>query len=70
VLLYKPWRRRIDKKRLGDAHFTPLPQSPNNNTPGEEEEQIGASTTAERSKTFDITVEPVETTDAAGPAHR
>jgi high-affinity nickel-transport protein len=70
VLLYKPWRRRIDKKRIGDAHFTPLPQSPNTNTPGEEEEQIGASATAERSKTFDVTVEPVETTNAAGPAHR
>ncbi|KAF2730675.1 NicO-domain-containing protein [Polyplosphaeria fusca] len=27
VLLYKPWRRRIDKKRLQRQNFAPLPQS-------------------------------------------
>jgi high-affinity nickel-transport protein len=25
VLLYKPWRRRIDRKRLRNATFEPLP---------------------------------------------
>ncbi|KAL6704857.1 hypothetical protein ACN47E_007540 [Coniothyrium glycines] len=27
VLLYKPWRRRIEKRRLQNAHFEPLPQA-------------------------------------------
>ncbi|KAF2477553.1 high affinity nickel transport protein nic1 [Lindgomyces ingoldianus] len=27
VLLYKPWRRRVDRKRARRAHFLPLPQT-------------------------------------------
>ncbi|KAI4675752.1 uncharacterized protein J4E88_007787 [Alternaria novae-zelandiae] len=36
VLLYKPWRRRIDRKRVNNAHFEPLPQE--NDVPGSDEE--------------------------------
>jgi high-affinity nickel-transport protein len=70
VILYQPWRRRIDKRRIGEAHFEPLPQSPTTATPNEEEQQTGAALTAGQPKTFDVNVEPVEATDAAGPVYR
>jgi high-affinity nickel-transport protein len=70
VLLYKPWRRRVDRKRVKNAHFEALPQE--NDTAGLDEEEpreVLASTTT-HPKDVDVNVESVETTDVAGPAHR
>ncbi|CAO2651609.1 Nn.00g041790.m01.CDS01 [Neocucurbitaria sp. VM-36] len=36
VLVYKPWRRRIEQKRARRAHFEPLPQTPLAARPDEE----------------------------------
>jgi high-affinity nickel-transport protein len=70
VLLYKPWRRRIDRKRVNNAHFEPLPQE--NDVPVSDEEHhreaFASSTT--QAKAVDVNVEPVEATDIAGPVHR
>ncbi|KAH6625795.1 high-affinity nickel-transport protein-domain-containing protein [Boeremia exigua] len=68
VLLYKPWRRRVDKKRLGNAHFEPLSQAPDDIVPIEGEPQQcsqGRST-----KDVDVVVQSAEVPDFAGPAHR
>lgn len=70
MLLYKPWRRRIDKKRVSNAHFEPLPQNPSATQPDDEEQQNLPESNRNRSKDVDVYVEPVDTTGAAGPAHR
>lgn len=70
VLLYKPWRRRIDRKRLGDAHFEPLSQDsiPAQIVDEELESDPGANQT--HSKDVGVNVVPVKATDAAGPVQR
>ncbi|KZM18973.1 metal ion binding [Ascochyta rabiei] len=70
VLLYKPWRRRIDKKRLGNAHFEPLSQSPDTATRNDEEQHSGAAGREGGTKNVDVVVQSIEATDLAGPAHR
>lgn len=70
MLLYKPWRRRIDKKRVQNAHFEPLSQDPNNNRLDEEEQQVPPPADTTLTKNIDVDVAPVESIDAAGPAYR
>jgi high-affinity nickel-transport protein len=69
VLIYKPWRRRIDKKRVRNAHFEPLSQD--QATAGLEEEELQHAPVASNDvpKDMGVSVEPVEVTDAAGPVH-
>ncbi|EOA83500.1 hypothetical protein ACJQWK_00326 [Exserohilum turcicum] len=68
VLLYKPWRRRIDKKRVSNAHFEPLSQDQEAMGPSEEDDVPGPDTA--HTKDVNVTVEPIEATNVAGPAHR
>jgi high-affinity nickel-transport protein len=70
VLFYKPWRRRIDKKRVSDAHFEPLSQDLETNEPQDEEQRTVPQSMATYAKDVDVSVEPVEATDVAGSAHR
>jgi len=66
VVLYKPWRRQIDKKRARRAHFIPLPQSSDTRVEATEEDpEILPIQTKSRNE---INVAPVEATDAAGLA--
>jgi len=72
-LLYRPWRRRVDKMRLGNAHFEPLSQGSNYSGPSnqeqeqqQEQEQSGESSAA---KDVDVVVQSIEDTSLAGPAH-
>ena len=71
VILYKPWRRRIDRKRVRNAHFEPLSQDAAT-TRAEDEEEQQNMLRAQKSvtKDVDVNIEPIETTEAAGPAHR
>jgi high-affinity nickel-transport protein len=68
VLLYKPWRRRIDRKRLRNAAFEPLGAQAEVNNDGETVNYMDNRTTRDDSKTVDVSIEPVETVDAAGPS--
>lgn len=70
VILYKPWRRRIDKRRVRDAHFEPLSQDPSNARAEEEEIQAPAATRQDVIKDPNVNIEPVERTDEAGPVDR
>lgn len=70
VILYKPWRRRIDKKRLGNAHFEPLPQNPSTQTPEDEYLQDAREESLSQNKGARVSVAHVEATDAVGPVHR
>ena len=69
MLFYKPWRRRIDRKRIGEAHFEPLSQSPTADAPNEEEQQDGTTVEADQPKVFNVRVEPAGTSDAARPVY-
>jgi high-affinity nickel-transport protein len=70
VLIYKPWRRRVDNQRLRGATFEPLPTHdegiPENSIRREEE----STNTPIVTKTMGANVESVESTDAAGPHAR
>lgn len=69
VLLYKPWRRRVDKKRAKRAHFVPLPQSSDIRRDLDDEDVESTPTpTKDGISGAEIHIAPVETTDAAGPA--
>lgn len=70
VLLYKPWRRRVDKKRLGNAHFEPLSQNTNTPERNEEEHHYRLTTAGGGLKDVDVVVQSVEATDLAGPSQR
>lgn len=70
VILYKPWRRRIDKRRVRDAHFEPLSQDPSNIRVEEEEIQVAATARQDVIKDPNVNIEPVERTDGAGPVDR
>lgn len=67
VLLYKPWRRRVDKKRLGNAHFEPLSQNPDTIITNDEDLQ---NATDRSTKDLDVVVQSVKAADSAGPAHQ
>jgi high-affinity nickel-transport protein len=70
-LLYKPWRRRVDKSRASNDHFEPISQDSTILRP--EGEELHASTVVGqriRTKEPDINVRSVEATDIAGPAQR
>lgn len=63
MLLYKPWRRRIDQRRLRCATFEPLPteaEADVGDRQAKDEERVD-----HQSKAAHISVEPIETTDAA-----
>ncbi|KAF9737715.1 hypothetical protein PMIN02_004603 [Paraphaeosphaeria minitans] len=68
VLLYKPWRRRIDRKRMRNATFEPLDAQAEDEFEGEMGRDAQNRTTKDDSKTAEVGIEPVETTDAAGPS--
>ncbi|RAR13036.1 high affinity nickel transport protein nic1 [Stemphylium lycopersici] len=70
VLLYKPWRRRIDNRRATNAHFEPLPQDQETPEPNREELRYAPGQENVYTKDVDVNVEPVEATDVAGPARR
>ncbi|KAF2846457.1 NicO-domain-containing protein [Plenodomus tracheiphilus IPT5] len=70
VLLYKPWRRRIDKRRMQNAHFEPLVQDPNSVEPVDEDSLKISTTSKNDRKKVDISVAAVEATDLAGPSRR
>jgi high-affinity nickel-transport protein len=70
VILYKPWRRRIDKKRVRNAHFEPLPQNLVATTRDADEPHDAPAIGSDGMKGLDIKVQPIEATDVAGPAHR
>lgn len=67
-MLYKPWRRRVDKKRLGSAHFEQLTQGPDAATPSDEERRSGTMDRNAGTKGADIEVQSFETAALAGPA--
>ncbi|KAF2653219.1 high affinity nickel transport protein nic1 [Lophiostoma macrostomum CBS 122681] len=72
VLLYKPWRRHIDKKRARNAHFEPLEQNNGGLAEDQEDEELGdrpknSNDTKNRAGDVEVSVEPVEVTDSAGP---
>lgn len=67
MLLYKPWRRRIDRKRVRNAHFEPLSQ--NIDIQRDDEELVEGPTVAKKGvDETEINIEPVQSTDTAGPA--
>ncbi|KAF2248369.1 NicO-domain-containing protein [Trematosphaeria pertusa] len=68
VILYKPWRRRIDKKRLRNATFEPLPPNTYTDAETDEDREDGSKQVKDGVKGADVDIEPVEATDAAGPA--
>ncbi|KAF7443139.1 HoxN High-affinity nickel permease [Pyrenophora tritici-repentis] len=70
VLLYKPWRRRIDKKRVSNAHFEPLSQDQDIPGPDEEASRNAPSPKINCTKDVNVYVEPIDGTDSAGPANR
>ncbi|KAF2995996.1 Mitochondrial beta-keto-acyl synthase [Curvularia kusanoi] len=72
VLLYRPWRRRVDKMRLGNAHFESLSQtfSPSGPNDEEQQQQQQRSDESRATKDVDVLVRSVEETDLAGPAYR
>jgi high-affinity nickel-transport protein len=70
VILYKPWRRRIDKQRVRNAHFEPLSQDPNNVQGEGEELGVSSITRHEVGKDVVVDVDAIGASDAAGPARR
>jgi high-affinity nickel-transport protein len=67
VLLYKPWRRRIDKKRAQRAHFVPLPQSSDGQGTATTFEDGMDAPTQQTKDGSKVNTAPIEATDAAGP---
>lgn len=66
MLIYKPWRRRLDKRRLRDAAFESLPTHdegvPEDGGQREEEPTRPPIVT----KTMGAIVKPVQSTNTAG----
>jgi high-affinity nickel-transport protein len=67
VIVYRPWRRRIDKRRVRNAHFEPLSQDPS--SARVDNEELHVSPVTDRTPTKDLAI-AVEAVDAAGPSHR
>lgn len=70
ILLYKPWRRRVDKKRLGNAHFEPLTQGTDTAVLGGEEQQRDEIDRNTGRKEADTEIQSFETAALAEPSHR
>lgn len=70
MILYKPWRRRIDKRRVHSAHFEPLSQDPASARAEGEGLQVPLTTGREGLKDPNVLIEPVDATVIAGPANR
>ncbi|KAF1939081.1 NicO-domain-containing protein [Clathrospora elynae] len=66
VLLYKPWRRRTDKKRVNKTHSEPLSQDLDTVRPSDEERQDVPEENITYLKDVDVSVAAVEATDFAG----
>ncbi|KAH7125493.1 high-affinity nickel transport protein-like protein [Dendryphion nanum] len=67
VILYKPWRRRIDAKRVRNAHFTPLAQDSVVRGVEEEDDAGEVEGGPATGKGAGLLVNEVESEDAAGP---
>ncbi|KAF2270084.1 high affinity nickel transport protein nic1 [Lojkania enalia] len=67
VLLYKPWRRRVDRKKLRSQNFEPLPISPDDYR--EEDEDLDEMPRAGKGDDVEVNVKDVNmsATDVAGP---
>ncbi|KAF2742878.1 NicO-domain-containing protein [Sporormia fimetaria CBS 119925] len=69
VLLYKPWRRRIDRKRLRNAHFERLLQAADDGGVQDEyrddDVRVASRTSVDCEGPVDVV--PVERSDATGP---
>ena len=70
MLLYPPWRRRVDKKRVQFAHFEPLAQDSGNLDPVNETMGNALPTNKTAFKDIDINIDPVDTTVVAGSSQR
>ncbi|KAF2027996.1 NicO-domain-containing protein [Setomelanomma holmii] len=70
VLLYKPWRRRIDKKRVSNAHFEPLPQDLPATLVTDEALQSTPTPNCAGAKEIDVEIQPFKVPDAAGSLRR
>lgn len=68
MLLYKPWRRRIDRKRLMNATFEPLEAPADVESEHEVETPVEYHMKKDGSKTVDVSIESIEGTDLAGPS--
>jgi high-affinity nickel-transport protein len=69
VLLYGPWRRRVDKKRMQNTYFEPvLADAARATDCGETRGQDEQRCAKDGAKGADVKVKPVEATDAAGPS--
>jgi high-affinity nickel-transport protein len=68
VLLYKPWRRRVDRNRVRNAHFELLPQSNERQCDEEKELQDSPRVGKDGAKALRVDVASIEVTNAAGPA--
>lgn len=60
----------MDKKRVRGAYFEPLSQDPNAAPSVDEQCEAAPTSGTIGGKDLDVNVEPVEVTDAAGPARR
>ncbi|RMZ67929.1 beta-ketoacyl synthase [Pyrenophora seminiperda CCB06] len=70
VVLYKPWRRRIDKKRVSNACFEPLSQDQDISGPNQEASRNAASPSITYAKDANVYVKPDDAVDGAGPANQ
>ncbi|PVI06425.1 high-affinity nickel transport protein-like protein [Periconia macrospinosa] len=71
VILYKPWRRYVEKGRRHRAYFEPMPTEYRDGLENENprDEEVGQGPTEGPAKTtIGVSVDPVEATDEAGPA--
>ena len=67
ILLYKPWRRKVDKNRLENANFEPLAQNSGTAILGDEEQHSGVIDKSGGTKEVDFEVQSFEGTALAGP---
>lgn len=69
MLLYKPWRRRVDKSRASNAHFEPVSHDPTNLRLIDEELHTPTDVIQKtRTKEPNTSVESVKPSEIAGPA--
>jgi high-affinity nickel-transport protein len=67
VLVYGPWRRRVDSMRARNAHFEQIPQTIRDSRDDEEDVEDPIGKSADKGDRTEINIKPVESTDAAGP---
>ncbi|KAF2638609.1 NicO-domain-containing protein [Massarina eburnea CBS 473.64] len=69
VILYRPWRRYIDKKRIQNANFESVSENSGTEAANEEpRNENGGQSVGVGAKDIDISIEPVEATGASGPS--